>query len=135
MTAKTYLQQAYRLDAKIKNKRQKLKRWQILSVSVSPNSDSPRNNGDVSDKVGKLVAKIVDLQVEMFDDLEKYICLQEEIEERLNSMPDDDLRLILEMRYLNFQKWSDIAEELGFSIQWVHVLHKRALKNFSDTLD
>jgi len=45
---------------------------------------------------------------------------------------DPTLRLLLEYRYILYNKWEDIAEKLKYSIQHVkQILHPKALKEIT----
>jgi hypothetical protein len=132
MTAKQYLRQALRLNEKIDANMLELERLRALATAVSSpdlSQDRVRASG-VSDRIGNIVAKIVDLEEKINAEIDKFVGLKKEIRERLSMMPDDDLRLILQKRYINFQKWEQIAVDMNFTFQWVHVLHKRALNEF-----
>jgi len=133
MTAKQYLQQSFRLKMKIDMKQLKLEQLRALAESVSSpdlSKDRVQTSG-ASDKIGGAVAKIVDLENEIKGEIEKFVQLEREIRQRVYKMPDDDLRIIIEKRYINFQKWEQIAVDMNYGFQWVHKLHKRALNIFS----
>lgn len=132
MTAKKYLNQAFRLNDKINANQMELDRLQELAVSI-PSFDLSKDrvqSGSVSDHIGYTVDKIVALQQVINAEIDRLIDLKAEIRQRLNRISNDDFRLIIQKRYLNFQKWEQIAVDLGVTSQWAHVLHKRALKDF-----
>lgn len=132
MTAKEYLQQAYRLDELINSNIAELERLRTLSVSISApkfSGDGAKTSGH-SDKIGNIVSKIVDLENEINADIDRYVDLQSEIRKQINKIENNNLRLILRKRYLNSEKWEQIAIDFGFSTQWVHDLHKQALNEF-----
>ena len=47
----------------------------------------------------------------------------------INYAGNSRLHLILQMRYLNYKTWEQIAEELKYSPSQVHRLHSAALQN------
>ena len=47
----------------------------------------------------------------------------------INYAGNPRLHLILQMRYLNYKTWEQIAEELKYSPSQVHRLHSAALQN------
>lgn len=49
------------------------------------------------------------------------------VETAINSVKDDTLKRLLELRYINGYTWEQIAVKMNFSYQWVCVLHGRAL--------
>jgi hypothetical protein len=134
MTAKQYLQQSFRLNTKIDANQMELERLRALAESVpSPDLSKDRvQTSGAGDRIGGIVAKIVDLEAVIKTEILKFVDLKREIRERIDGIEDDDLRLILQKRYINFQKWEQIAVDMNYGFQWVHKLHKRALNKFSE---
>ena len=72
MTAKEYLSQYRWLNAKIDSEIEQARRMRELATAISPSSGfgSP---GDISDKVGKTVAKLVDAEEEINADIDRLV--------------------------------------------------------------
>jgi len=133
MTAKQYLRQAYRLQVKIDIDKELVEHLRARTESpptINYGSDKVQISG-VNDRLGETIAKIVDLESLILDEVNRLIDLKREIWDRINAMPDDDLRLVLQMRYINLKKWEQIAIDMGCTYQWAHTLHRRAIKLFS----
>lgn len=79
------------------------------------------------DKLSELISKIVDLKNELKKDVDNLLNLKLDIIQKINDIENNDYKLLLTLRYLNFKTWEEIAVEMGCSYQWVHVLHSRAL--------
>ena len=73
------------------------------------------------------VGRIIDLQNEINRDIDELVDLKAEIREVIDAVPDTDLRLILEERYLNWKSWEQIAVTLGYNLRYLHRLHRQAL--------
>ena len=133
MTAKQYLRQAYRLNELINSDIQELEQLKALSRSISsPNlSGMPSGSRKQEAPFVNAVIKIVDLEKVIDAEIDRFVDLKKEIRDKLFQIKDKNERLILQNRYLLFQTWEQIAEELNFTPQWVQEIHKRALKNFS----
>ena len=134
MTAKQYLQQTFRLNAKIDAKKIRIEQLRAFAESVSPPelSHDKVQAGRASDQMGENVTKIVDLEKEKNAEIQQLLDLQEEIESRLKEMPDDDLCLILEKRYINLQKWEQIALDLNYTYRHTTRLHGEAIQAFQE---
>ncbi len=135
MTAKEYLQQAYRLDEMINSGLKRLDHLKDLASNVSDSnfSDMPLNGARNTDPpFVRCIPKIIDLEHKIDDEIDRLVDLKNEITARLEAVPNADYKLLLTSRYLNFETWESIAEIMQFSVQWVHELHKRALKNFGE---
>lgn len=62
---------------------------------------------------------------------EKYLALRTKVYNMIMQMQDIDEALILIYRYIQGKKWTTIADMTGFTLQWVHKLHQRALESFA----
>ena len=51
------------------------------------------------------------------------------IMDSIKGVADPELQLILELRYLNYMSWEQIAAELGFGIDNVFRLQRKALES------
>ena len=87
------------------------------------------------DKLSELISKIVDLKNELKKDVDNLLDLKLDIIQKINDIENNDYKLLLTLRYLNFKTWEEIAVEMGYTYQWVHVLHGRALIHLSKKLD
>lgn len=74
------------------------------------------------------VNKIIDLQKEINKEIDKLVDLKKEIADAIASVDNEEHRLILELRYLNYKGWEQIALELHYSLRQVHYMHGEALK-------
>jgi anaerobic ribonucleoside-triphosphate reductase len=133
MTAKQYLQQAFRLNARIDVKVMELEQLRQIPIQkVSPGfTQGQKKKKAASDPVVKIIEKIEAAEQDINEKIKKLVDLKCEIGQRIESMTEDELRLILQKRYVNFQKWEEIADDLNITYQWAHTLHRKALKIFS----
>ena len=76
-----------------------------------------------------LINKIVDLQDEIYHDIVRLETLSYEIRQVIESVQDDRERQLLQYRYLDGKTFEWIATEMHYHWQWIHRLHKRALRN------
>ena len=130
MTAKEYLGQAYRVDLRIRCKMEQVQSLRELAVKASSTlSDMPKGSGYTSK--ADIVAKIVDYENEINKEIRKLVKLKEDVTDAINSIPNAEQRTLLELRYLMFNKWEEIAIAMGYGIDNVYKIHKRALKNIS----
>lgn len=137
MNAKAYLQRVYRLNELINSDLAELEELRALATSITPgdvSKDKVQGNAQ-NDKIGNIVAKIVDLNTEINNEIDEYVDFKKEVRTKIMLVPDNTEKLILKYRYLEFLTWEQIAVNLNYTFQWVHVLHKRALKNFEKILN
>ena len=131
MTAKEYLSQARYLDARINTKIKQLEALNTLATSAtSVLTGMPHSPNKATSKMADIVDKIVDLQAEINRDIDALVDLKSEMRSKLEMVPAEDYKAILEMRYLCFMSWEQIASNLGLSVPYTYKLHDRALKGF-----
>lgn len=137
MDAKKYLQQVRKLNVLIEQKRKQVKNLKEFAESITVPMDKERVSSSPTslDKIGEIVAKIIDLENEINCDIDKYIELKKEVIGVIDSVEDARLMNLLYERYLNFKTWDNIAAGMGITYQWVHILHKIALKNVQKLVD
>ena len=82
-------------------------------------NDMPGGGGSV-DKVGAIVASIVDLQSELAVQVKTMKAEQEIVQAVIDAVDDPDLRQLLILRYINGLTWEKIAVDMNYS--WRHTL-------------
>ena len=127
MTAQEYFNQAYRLDQRINSKIEQLRTLNELALKATATyTGMPHSPNKGSQTMANTVDRIIDLQNEINHDIDELVDLKAEIREVIDAVPDTDLRLILEERYLNWKSWEQIAVSLGYNLRYVHKLHRLA---------
>lgn len=132
MQAKQYLKQAYRLNELIQCNKQELDDLHLLSSSIpgidySKDKVQTNSSGDAS--YTNIVAKIIDLENAIKADIEKLLSLKLEIRTVINAVQDNEERLLLKCRYLNFMSWEDVCDEMNVSMRTAHRIHAVAIAN------
>lgn len=82
-------------------------------------NDMPGGGGSV-DKVGAIVANIVDLQSELAVQAKTMKAEQEIVQAVIDAVDEPDLRQLLILRYINGLTWEKIAVDMNYS--WRHTL-------------
>lgn len=128
MTAKEYLSQAYRIDQRINSKLEQVQSLRELATKATATlSDIPRNPSPNIHRMQDFIAKALDLESEINTDLCRLIDTKREIVTVVKCVENRELQTLLEMRYLCFKTWEEIAVEMHFDLRWVYRLHGRAL--------
>ena len=129
MTAKDYLGQAYRLDQRINSKIDQITSLSDLATKcTSTISDMPKNPSPASSPMADIVCKIIDLQAEINTDIDRLVELKRDIVRTIKSVDNSEYQTLLELRYLCFKTWEQIAVDMGYRVRNVHTLHNEALK-------
>lgn len=138
MGAKEYLQQAYKLNELIEHDLKELEELKRLALSVLPVDTSRicvQGGIEEHDRIGSIIAKIDEYSRKINSEIDSYVDLKAEIHSKIMLVQNNDLRLVLFYRYIEFMKWEAIAVKMDRTFQWIHVLHKCALQTFEKILD
>lgn len=130
MTVKEYLSQAYRIDQRINSKLEQVASLRDLSRKATATlSDMPHNPNKNVHSMEGIIVKIVDLENEINQDIDELVDLKREIVTIIKRIENPVYQTLLELRYLGFKSWEQIAVEMGYSLQHVFRLHERSLKS------
>lgn len=132
LAVKNYLMGAMWIDQDINCK---LGQIQVLSDlatrATSTISDVPGSPNRNIHKMEDVIVKMVDLQAQIGEDIDKLLVLKENIMGCIRQVENRDGRVVLEARYLRQLKWEDIAFDLGFSMRQVFRIHDESLEKIT----
>lgn len=131
MTTKQYLNQAYRLEQRIRLHKERLEELRYLLGSVgSPGFGEHYNpNRNTEAPFMNSLYKIMELEEKVSEELELLLQLQVEIQGVIDELSDMDERLVLIYRYLKNMSWSQIGDQLYVDERTVRRWHNRALSH------
>ena len=134
MNSKDYLKQAYIFDRQIRLDIQKLDSMRgslygrAISYDKDGSSPASRTNGMEDSMV-----RVLDYERHINEEIDRLTAKRAEIENDIYAVQDDILREVLTRRYLLYQKWELIAEEMNYGVRHIYKLHLKALNAFSET--
>lgn len=130
INAKQFLRQAYKLNELIESDKEELENLRSLSESISGDMTQERvQTSASSDKIVNIIAKIVDLENEIHDEIEQLIALKKQIRDVINKLENINEKLVLKYRYLMFFQWEEICDKMHYSPRQIHRFHDSALEN------
>ena len=130
MTAKQYLNQAYRLDQRINSKLEQVMSLRDLTTKATATmSDMPSGGTRNVYRMQDIIAKIIDLENDINADIDCLIDLKREMVTVIKAVKNPEYQTLLELRYLCFKTWEQIAVDMGYEIRYLHKLHNRALEH------
>lgn len=134
MTVKEYLRQAYSIDQRINAKIEQVTSLRELTTRATATlSDMPSGTRNNHSKEN-IIAKMIDLEDEINADIDELIGLKQEILSVIKSVENTEYQTLLELRYLCFKSWEQIAVELGYSLHHLYKIHNAALSACAKTL-
>lgn len=127
---KSYLRQAYKLDKRLQREQMKLEKLRAAVEYRSPAFDGIGCSGD-GNTIGRAVESILERAEHVNELAAVYTAKYEEIERTIRSVGDEVLEEVLELRYLQYMKWEEIAQCLNYTVRHTTRLHGLALKKMS----
>ncbi|RKI71895.1 hypothetical protein D7V91_00200 [bacterium 1xD42-67] len=129
MTVKEYLSQAKFLDQRINSKIQQVAALNDLATkATSTLTGMPRNPNHATSSMEDVIAKIIDLQAEINNDIDTLVDLKRSLSKTIKAVDSPEYQTVLEKRYLCFQSWEQIAVEMGYDLRWLYRIHGKALE-------
>lgn len=130
MTIKEYLAQAYRIDKRINSKLEQIVSLRELATkATSTLSDTPPSGSRNIHSMEGIIVKMMELENEINADIDVLVDLKKEIMSIIKKINNPEQQTLLELRYLCFKTWEQIAVDMGYSIQNAYKVHDRALEN------
>lgn len=137
MSVKEYLSQAYRLDQRINSKLEQIKSLRDLAAKTTfVLSDVCVSGSKNKQQMENVIVKMIDLENEIDDDIDNLIDLKREIVSMIKQIKNPEYQTLLELRYLCFRTWEQIAVEMNYGIDNIFKLYQKALRsiNISQTV-
>jgi hypothetical protein len=137
MNAKQFLRRAYKLNVRIDSKLEQLEHWKSLAFKITSvlKADFVDNGSRPKSPMENAVVRIVVAENELNDAIERFINIKKDINETLDLMDNENERILLELRYLCFNSWEEIAVKMNICVSYTFELHKNALKSLNKILE
>ena len=132
MTAKQYLNQIRVLDFKINARIKQAEEIKAKAFAISA-VDTTRDAVQTSpspDKSLRFIERYVDMMREIDSMIDGYVDMKDMIITEISSLKDERYMRVLHYRYIDYLMFSEIAEKMNYSKDYVFRLHRKALKAF-----
>ena len=131
MTPKAYLNQAYRLEQRIRLDKEEIETLRALSTSVGSPGFEERYNPNKATEAAfmKTLEKVSKYEEKVSRELDLLLKLKTEIQGVILAVPNMDERLVLTYRYLKNYTWARIGDELMADERTIRRWHNRALSH------
>lgn len=130
------LNRGYRAKERIADRRERIESWRQIAESITANPEhSGGSSSGPSNKVEKCVLGIMELEEEILAEIEEIKSLESENSKIIAAfVQDPNYKRILELRYLSYKRWEEIAVCMGYTFRWTQTLHSRALQQLKDNV-
>ena len=128
MNAKEYLNRPFEINRLIRIRSNQLQSVNnIIKGTSAVISDLPRSDSPDPHRLESLMAKALDLEIEITKLTEEMGKAIAEVTSAINSINNPACEEVLTARYLCFEDWTTIARKLDYCKDWVYRLHRRGL--------
>ena len=128
MNTKDFLRQYINANKSINAKLDQISKLRALATKSTTILSDDKVSGSISnDKIADIVAKIVDMERQVDDEIDALQDIKDSVMDAIREVNDMRLQNLLERRYINDQKWEQIAFEMGYDIRWIYRMHGQAL--------
>ncbi len=128
MTAKEYLKRAWNVDQRINSKLHQLDSLKDMATKATSTLGTEPVSGTRNvQRMADTIDNIVALENEINDDIDRLVDLKRDVIKTISKVQDTNCLTLLELRYLSFKSWDDIAAEMNYTSRWVHIMHSKAL--------
>lgn len=126
---KQKLKSAWLLHKQIEEHLEELQELRSFACKITPVYSLVLGGSSYSHKLENNIARIADMEVLIQDETDEFLKSLQEVRNFINLLDDPMQRLVLQKRYLNYQKWEVIATDLNYGLQWIYKIHGIALNN------
>lgn len=128
LTAKEYLSQAYYIGRRINSQMKQARSLRTLAeMATAYPCETPIRGTHNVHRMEDTITKMIDMEEEIETALEQLIDLKQEISTLVKCVSNPELQALLELRYLCYMTWEEIAEELHYDPRHIRRLHGQAL--------
>lgn len=127
MRPKDYLNRAYKIEARISAKLYRLEMLRSLAERMTVNIQDAHVCGGKAHRLEDAIADIEELEQDILVEINGLLDAKRDVMRAIDAVDNIECGLLLEMRYLCYQSWEQIADGLDCCVDNVYKLHRRAL--------
>ena len=134
MTAKKYLSKIKRLDDIVRSKLDQIQQIKTMCTKITAtlNDNKVQSSNMSKSKTEDAICRLIELEDDLNQSINELVDYKREAISYIEQLDNDDYKLLLTLRHINLKTFEEIAVNMSFTFQWVHVLHSRALAEFSE---
>lgn len=122
-----YLSRYRRMNARIDRLLDEKRRWWELALKITPSLSQAPGGGENGSRVERPMDKITEIETQITREIDQLHTIRREIKEAVDRLEDENLRLLMEYRYIDGMTWEQIAVKMNYSYMQICRLHGKAL--------
>ena len=124
-----YLSRYRRLNQRIDRLLEEQSRWREKAMRITPVLSPVPGGGGSGSPIERPMDKVLEIDAEINREIDELQTVRQEIRAALNQLEDENLKLLMEYRYIDGLTWEQIAVKMHYGFQWVCKLHGKALSS------
>lgn len=122
-----YLSRYRRLNQRIDRLLEEQSRWRERTLKITPTLSQNPGGGGSGSPIERPMDKVLEIDVEINREIDELQIVRQEIRDTLNQLEDENLKLLMEYRYIDGMTWEQIAVKMNYCWRQVCRKHGQAL--------
>lgn len=122
-----YLSRYRRLNERIDRLLEEQTRWRERALKITPTLSQAPGGGGSGSPIERPMDKVLEIDVEINREIDEMQIARKEIRDTLNQLEDENLKLLMEYRYIDGMTWEQIAVKMNYCWRQVCRKHGQAL--------
>ena len=122
-----YLSRYRRMNARIDRLLEEKRRWWELALKITPSLSQAPGGGEHGSRVERPMDKVMEIEAQITREIDELYTVHQEIKGTLSQLEDENLKLLMEYRYIDGLTWEQVAVEMNYSYMQICRLHGKAL--------
>lgn len=123
-----YLSRYRRMSKRIDRLLEEQSRWREMALKITPVLSQTPGGGESGSPIERPMDKVLEIDVEINREIDELQIVRQEIRAALNQLEDENLKLLMEYRYIDGLTWEQIAVKMNYSYMQICRLHGKALR-------
>lgn len=122
-----YLSRYRRLNERIDRLLEEQSRWREMALKITPVLSQTPGGGESGSPIERPMDKVLEIDEEIKREIDELQTVRQEIRAALNQLEDENLKLLMEYRYIDGLTWEQIAVKMNYCWRQVCRKHGQAL--------
>lgn len=132
---KEYLNQAYYIDKRIDMLNDELTMLESKLCKCTANYNSAGHGNNTRSAFEYAIDKVMQYRDRLNNEIDNLVSKKIEIKNTIDKLDDDKEKIILCKRYINFQNFESIAEDLELDPRQIYRIHKKSLEKLQNVIE
>lgn len=122
-----YLSRYRRMSKRIDRLLEEQSRWREMALKITPVLSQTPGGGESGSPIERPMDKVLEIDEEINREIDELQIVRQEIRAALNQLEDENLKLLMEYRYIDGLTWEQIAVKMNYCWRQVCRKHGQAL--------